>query len=97
MKQDRVRAMNWEHIAVEGAKEIEQLKAHIRALEAVIVELKEKIARLEKNSSTSSKPPSSDIVKPSKEPAGNHHHKKVKRKKGGQFGHQVAAIPENTG
>jgi cell division septum initiation protein DivIVA len=61
MKQDRVIAMNWEHIAVERAEEIEQLKA-------VIVELKEKIARLEKNSSSSSKPPSSDMVKPSKEP-----------------------------
>jgi hypothetical protein len=36
----------------ERAAEIEQLKAKICALEAVIVELKEKIARLENNSST---------------------------------------------
>ncbi|MDR3335432.1 MAG: DUF6444 domain-containing protein [Treponema sp.] len=76
MKKDRVIAMNWEHITAERSAEDEQLKAKIRVLEAVIVELKEKIARLEKNSSTSSKPPSSDMVKPSKEPAGNHHHKK---------------------
>jgi hypothetical protein len=87
MKQDRVRAMNWEHIAEEKAVENEQLKTKIRVLEAVIDELKEKIACLEKNSSTSSKPPSSDVVKPSKEPAEDHYHKKVKRKKGGQCGH----------
>jgi len=47
--------------------------------------LKEKIARLEKNSSNSSKPPSSDIVKPKKIV------RKVsrkKRKRGGQYGHK---------
>jgi hypothetical protein len=44
--------------------------------------LREKIARLVKNSSHSSKPPSSDIINP--QPANN---KKKKRKIGGQIGH----------
>lgn len=46
-------------------------------------QLKERIAKLEKNSSTSSKPPSSDITKP---PAGRR--QPGKRKQGGQKGHK---------
>lgn len=49
---------------------------------AIILQLQERIARLEKNSSTSSKPPSSDITNPPA-PKG----KKKKRKRGGQRGH----------
>jgi len=63
---------------------IAQLLEEVRMLRAEVAALKEKIARLEKNSSNSSKPPSSDIVKPPKpEPANG-----TKRKIGGQDGHQ---------
>jgi transposase len=63
---------------------IAQLLEEIKMLRAQIETLKEKVARLEKNSSNSSKPPSSDIVKPPKpEPADG-----TKRKIGGQNGHQ---------
>ena len=49
------------------------------------LKLQERIARLEKNSSTSSKPPSSDITNPpEEEPKG----KKTDRKRGGQKGHK---------
>jgi len=62
---------------------ITQLLEEIKLLRAENAMLKDKIARLEKNSSNSSKPPSSDIVKPPKpEPADG-----TKRKIGGQFGH----------
>ena len=43
---------------------ITQLLEEIKLLRAENAMLKDKIARLEKNSSNSSKPPSSDIVKP---------------------------------
>lgn len=56
-------------------KEIEELRA-------LVTQLRDKIARLEKNSSNSSKPPSSDIVDP--QPPRT---KKKKRKIGGQQGH----------
>jgi transposase len=56
-------------------KEIEELRA-------LIVQLRDKIARLEKNSSNSSKPPSSDIVDP--QPPRK---QKKKRRIGGQKGH----------
>lgn len=52
-------------------------------LQIEVVRLKEKIARLEKNSSNSSKPPSSDITNPQPE-----NKKKKKRKIGGQKGHK---------
>ncbi len=52
-------------------------------LYAEIQQLKEKIARLERNSSNSSKPPSSDIINP--KPSNK---KKKKRKCGGQLGHK---------
>lgn len=61
----------------------EQQARQIELLTAEIQLLKEKIARLEKNSSNSSKPPSSDIVNP-KPPAG----KGRKRKRGDQKGHK---------
>jgi transposase len=48
------------------------------------LKLQERIARLEKNSSTSSKPPSSDITNPPDKPVA----KKKKRKRGGQKGHK---------
>ena len=51
---------------------------------AIILQLQEWIARLEKNSSTSSKPPSSDITNPPDKP----NSKKKKRKRGGQKGHK---------
>jgi len=52
-------------------------------LHAEIQQLKEKIARLEKNSSNSSKPPSSDIINP--KPASKNGRK---RKRSGQLGHK---------
>lgn len=59
-----------------------------RKLRMRVRELEEKVARLEKNSSTSSKPPSSDITKPEHEqrqpgrrsPGGQPHHKGKTRK-----------------
>ena len=61
---------------------IKQLAEENKQLRECIILLKERIARLEKNSSNSSKPPSSDIINP--QPANN---KKKKRKIGGQIGH----------
>jgi len=54
----------------------------IRLLTEENQKLRERIARLEKNSSNSSKPPSSDIINPQPE-----NKKKKKRKIGGQRGH----------
>jgi transposase len=61
---------------------IARQQKEIKELHALIAQLRDKIARLEKNSSNSSKPPSSDIVDPP--PART---KKKKRKIGGQKGH----------
>jgi hypothetical protein len=61
---------------------IQQLFEQIRLLQAENTMLREKIARLEKNSSNSSKPPSSDIINP--QPANK---KNKKLKIGGQMGH----------
>lgn len=66
---------------------IAQLLEEIKMLRAEIATLKEKVARLEKNSSNSSKPPSSDIVKPPKPEAADG----TKREIGGQHGHQKFA------
>jgi transposase len=63
-------------------KQVDQLTDEIKTLSAENVELKERIARLEKNSATSSKPPSSDIIHPQMNVE-----KKKKRKRGGQQGH----------
>ena len=56
---------------------------HCAVLRQQIVELKTRLAKLEKNSSNSSKPPSSDFVKPAKAAR----KPKKKRKPGGQPGH----------
>jgi transposase len=61
---------------------IAQQQKEIEELRALVVQLRDKIARLEKNSSNSSKPPSSDIVDPQPNRT-----KKKKRKIGGQKGH----------
>jgi len=60
----------------------EQQAEQIRLLTEENQKLRERIARLEKNSSNSSKPPSSDITNPKLPNA-----KKKKRKIGGQKGH----------
>ena len=70
------------------AEEIKMLKEHIKVLEQKKQLLKEKIARLEKNSSNSSKPPSSDIVNP--QPTNK---RRKKRKIGGQKGHPKHVRP----
>ena len=62
---------------------IESFLEKMQQLEAENLELKERIARLEKNSATSSKPPSSEIIHP--QPTGVV--KKKKRRHGGQAGH----------
>jgi transposase len=62
---------------------LEAALSEIERLKAENMNLREIIARLEKNSSNSSKPPSSDIVKPPKI-----RHGKGKRKIGGQKGHE---------
>ena len=61
----------------------EQQADQIRLLTEENQKLRERIARLEKNSSNSSKPPSSDIINP-KPPVKNG----KKRKRGGQIGHK---------
>lgn len=66
-------------------KQVASLLERIRQLEQENVMLKEKIARLEKNSGNSSKPPSSDIVKPKKTVVKV---RRKKRKRGGQIGHK---------
>ncbi|MBN1855156.1 MAG: transposase [Pirellulales bacterium] len=61
---------------------IAQLRQENSELRALVAQLRDKIAKLEKNSSNSSKPPSSDIVDPQPNRT-----KKKKRKIGGQKGH----------
>lgn len=61
----------------------EQLNHQVQLLTEENQWLRERIARLEKNSSNSSKPPSSDIVNP--KPSAK---KGRKRKRGGQLGHK---------
>jgi hypothetical protein len=68
-------------------KQVDQLTDEIKTLSAENLELKERIARLEKNSTTSSKPPSSDIIHPSIALPS----KKKRRKRGGQPGHSKHA------
>ena len=60
----------------------EQQPEQIRLLTEENQKLRERIARLERNSSNSSKPPSSDIINPRPSSKRN-----KKRKRGGQFGH----------
>ena len=66
----------------------EQLSQQIQLLTEENQKLRERIARLEKNSSNSSKPPSSDIITP--QPPNT---KKRKRKIGGQKGHPKHTRP----
>ncbi len=66
----------------------EQLSQHNQLLTEENQKLRERIARLEKNSSNSSKPPSSDIINP--QPPNT---KKRKRKIGGQKGHPKHTRP----
>src|SRR6266850_1945414 len=64
-----------------------QLKAQqteIDSLRASVAELRERVARARKDSSTSSKPPSSDLVKPPPPPPPQG---QAKRSLGGQPGH----------
>ena len=63
---------------------IQQCTLKLQELEAENAKLKERIARLEKNSSNSSKPPSSDITKPK-----NEQRQPGKRKIRAQPGHQA--------
>jgi len=69
---------------------IKELIDEIQQLREVIRSLKDKIARLEKNSNNSSKPPSSDIVKPERTVQKV---RRKKRKRGGQFGHRKFERP----
>ena len=69
---------------------IEQLIAENKALREMVIQLQERIARLEKNSGNSSKPPSSDIVKPKPKTLKT---KRKKRKRGGQVGHRKFTRP----
>jgi len=66
----------------------EQQADQIRLLTEENQKLRERIARLEKNSSNSSKPPSSDIINPQPE-----NKKKRKHKIGGQKGHPKHSRP----
>jgi transposase len=76
--------MNDKDVLIERLmRRIESLLEKMQQLEAENLELKERIARLEKNSATSSKPPSSDIIHP--QPTAVVRKKKLKR--GGQQGH----------
>ena len=70
-------------IDLDAVKDLDSAKAIIRVLLARMKVLEEKVARLEKNSSTSSKPPSSDITKPTHE-----QRQPGKRKSGGQPHHK---------
>lgn len=69
-------------IDLEGIKDLDTAKAIIRMLLDRIRVLEERVAKLEKNSSTSSKPPSSDITK-----ASNEQRRPGERKIGGQARH----------
>ncbi len=73
---------NKDVIITQLLRQNEQQADKIRLLMEEIQKLRERIARLEKNSSNSSKPPSSDITNPQPE-----NRKKKKRKIGGQKGH----------
>lgn len=61
----------------------------IQQRDAVIAELRSKLAAANQSSSTSSKPPSSDIVKKPKDPPPNG----GKRRRGGQLGHEPHQRP----
>jgi len=75
--------MELETLDTSQIKTLEQAIEVIKFLLLENQQLKERIAKLEKNSSTSSKPPSSDITKPPSE-----RRQPGKRKRGGQKGHK---------
>jgi hypothetical protein len=64
-------------------QQVEQQAEQIRLLTEENQKLRERIARLERNSSNSSKPPSSDIINPKP-----YNKKNKKRKRGGQLRHK---------
>ncbi|MBN2455828.1 MAG: IS66 family transposase [Sedimentisphaerales bacterium] len=64
-------------------QQVEQLNQQVQLLTQENQQLREKIVRLEKNSSNSSKPPSSDIINPKPNPK-----KGKKKKRGGQLRHK---------
>ena len=74
--------INKDVVIVQLLRQNEQLSRQVQLLTEENQQLRERIARLEKNSSNSSKPPSSDITNPQPE-----NKKKKKRKIGGQKGH----------
>jgi transposase len=72
--------------------QVDALRGQLEALQAVVAQLQEQLAKARKDSSTSSKPPSSDIVKPPKPSSATG----PKRRQGGQPGHakhERAAFP----
>ena len=79
---------NKDVIITQLLRQNEQQAEQIRLLTEENQRLRERIARLEKNSSNSSKPPSSDITNP--QPPNT---KKKKRKIGGQKGHPKYTRP----
>lgn len=74
---------NKDVIIAQLLRQNKQQADQIRLLTEENQNLREKIARLEKNSSNSSKPPSSDIINPKPQSKNGH-----KRKRGGQLGHK---------
>lgn len=74
---------NKDVIITQLLRQNKQQADQIRLLTEENQNLRERIARLEKNSSNSSKPPSSDIINPKPQSKNGH-----KRKRGGQLGHK---------
>ncbi len=74
---------NKDVIIAQLLRQNKQQADQIRLLTEENQNLRERIARLEKNSSNSSKPPSSDIINPKPQSRNGH-----KRKRGGQLGHK---------
>lgn len=79
---------NKDVIIAQLLRQNELLRQQVRLLTEENQRLRERIARLEKNSSNSSKPPSSDITNPQ-----SPNTKKKKRKIGGQKGHSKHTRP----
>jgi len=79
---------NKDVIIAQLLRQNKQLSQHVQWLTEENQQLRERIARLEKNSLNSSKPPSSDITNPQPE-----NKKKKKRKIGGQKGHPKHTRP----
>jgi len=84
--------INKDVIIAQLLRQNKQQADQIRLLTEENQNLRERIARLEKNSSNSSKPPSSDIINPKPQSKNGH-----KRKRGGQLGHKKHSRPPFTG